>query len=94
VPGYYHSVPPGQNTLASLKLTHMWANSKARRLKTSRRRALTSGRALLLLADRTANDLLRLLDDGGKMVGALKAFGVELIDLFRARGASSEPAAH
>jgi hypothetical protein len=52
----------------------------------------TLARVLLLLADRTANNLLRLLDDGGKMVGAIKAFGVELIDLFRARGASSEPA--
>ena len=29
-----------------------------------------------------ANDLLRLLNDGGKMLGALKAFGKELIDLF------------
>ena len=38
----------------------------------------------LLLANGTADDLLRLLDYGGKVLSALQALGVEFIDLFRA----------
>ena len=47
----------------------------------------------LLLADGTANDLLCLLDYGGKMLSAFQAFGIDLVDLFRARRTSSKPAA-
>ena len=46
-----------------------------------------------LPADRAADDLLRLLDDGGEMVGAFQALGIKLVDVLRTRGARGEPAA-
>jgi hypothetical protein len=46
-----------------------------------------------LPAERAADDLLRLLDDGGEMVGAFQALGIKFVDVLRARGARGEPAA-
>ena len=48
----------------------------------------------LLPANGTADDLLRLFNDGGQMVRAFKALGVEFVDMFGAGRARREPAAN
>ena len=55
------------------------------------RRMLENGGSLP--AERAADDFLRLLDNGGEMVRAFKAFGIKFVDVLRARGARSEPVA-
>jgi len=46
-----------------------------------------------LLANRPADDLLRLHYDGSKMVVTFEAFGVQFVDLLCAGRASREPTA-
>ena len=62
-------------------LRHFWRNAENAEERGS------------LPAERAADDLLRLLDNGGEMVGAFQALGIKLVDVLRARGARSEPAA-
>jgi hypothetical protein len=44
--------------------------------------------------ERAADDLLRLLDDGGEMFIALQALGVEFVDVFRPGRTRGKPTAH
>ena len=43
--------------------------------------------------ERAADDLLRLLDDGGEMFIALQALGVEFLDIFRPGRTRGKPTA-
>jgi hypothetical protein len=46
-----------------------------------------------LSAKRATDDLLRLLNDGGEMLGAFQALGVEFINVLCARRTCGKPAA-
>jgi hypothetical protein len=48
--------------------------------------------ALLLPAERAANDILRLLHNRGEVIGALETLGIELINILRPGWAGGKPA--
>ena len=59
----------------------------------SRTDRFCAGRSGSLSAKRATDDLLRLLNDGGEMLGVFQALGVEFVDVLRARRTCGKPAA-
>ena len=66
---------------------------KSRRAETQRSTGRhTVATALSLGSERAAHDTARFIDDRREVLGTLEAFGINFIDVFRARRARGEPA--